>query len=406
MRRTHLQEAVEFIRGITFNPDELIAPDAPGAVVCMRTKNIQSDLDESDLIAVPRSLVRSEEKFLRPGDILLSSANSWELVGKSVAVPKLCYAATAGGFISIVRPKHGVHHRYLYHWLTQPGVQHTIRHCGRQTTNISNLDVGRFLELEIPHPPMDEQERIAAILDKADAIRRKRRLALAEIDDLLRSAYQSLVSVRHPNFMKWKPKTFEELAAQHKGSMRTGPFGSDLRHSEFVDVGIAVLGIDNAVSNRFAWGGRRYITPEKYEGLRRYRAYPGDVIVTIMGTTGRSAVVPDDIPEAITTKHLATITLDRHLALPEFVAFAIHSDPRIVSQIARANKGAIMDGLNLGIIKRLEIALPPIEDQERFARVYRKLNAHKARLEMPEVNGDELFNSLAQRAFRGELSCD
>lgn len=298
----------------------------------------------------------------------------------------------------VIRPRNGVDFNFLFRVLQHYDVTPYISGSTR-----AKLTKAQAEKIEIPVPPLGVQQRIAVILDKADAIRRKRREALAEIDALLRSAYQSLVSARHPNFPKWKPKTFEELAAQHKGSMRTGPFGSDLRHSEFVDEGIAVLGIDNAVSNRFAWGGRRYITPEKYDGLRRYRAYPGDVIVTIMGTTGRSAVVPDDIPEAITTKHLATITLDRHLALPEFVAFAIHSDPRIVNQITRANKGAIMDGLNLGIIKHLEIALPPIEDQDRFARVYRKLNAHKARLEMPEVNGDELFNSLAQRAFQGEL---
>lgn len=343
-----------------------------------------------------------QAKKIRVGDVLvLNAAHNADYVGsKQYKAETEVDGALATGEWLLARSKNGrLIQSYMWHWFQAPHTRHEIKKRVRGI-HLYPRDVA---ELEIPLPSPDEQRRIAAILDKADAIRRKRRQALAEIDALLRSAYQSLVSAKHPNFRKWKPKTFEELAAQQKGSMRTGPFGSDLRHSEFVDEGIAVLGIDNAVTNRFAWVGRRYITPEKYEGLRRYRAYPGDVIVTIMGTTGRSAVVPDDIPEAITTKHLATITLDRRLALPEFIAFAIHSDPRIVNQITRANKGAIMDGLNLGIIKHLEIALPPIEDQDRFARVYRKLNAHKARLELPEVNGDELFNSLAQRAFRGEL---
>ncbi len=135
---------------------------------------------------------------------------------------------------------------------------------------------------------------------------------------------------------KW---SFKSFAAPGPGAMRTGPFGSDLRHSEFVDAGVAVLGIDNAVRNRFAWDERRYITKEKYERLKRYTVQPHDVIVTIMGTTGRSAVVPDDVPLAITTKHLATITVNRKLAEPEFVAQAIRRHPALLGQIQQANRG-------------------------------------------------------------------
>ena len=76
-----------------------------------------------------------------------------------------------------------------------------------------------------------------------------------------------------------------------------------------------------------------------------------------MATIGRSAVVPDDIPRAITTKHLASITVDGTRVVPEFLSFALHGDPMVSRQIARANKGAIMPGLNLSIIKALEIHL-------------------------------------------------
>jgi type I restriction enzyme S subunit len=401
---TFVGDAVDFIRGITFAPDQCIAIDADDAVVCMRTKNVQRDLDVSDLIAVPRSIIRNPDKLLRKGDILISSANSWELVGKCTFVRDLDYPATAGGFIGIVRPKKGrTHPRFFYHWLNSPRTQHAVRNLGRQTTNIANLDVKRFKELPLPKLNFSEQERIAAILDRADNVRRKHEQIIDATKDFVRSAYLHTVGHLNPNHSQWTPFTIEALAAGRKGAIRSGPFGSALRHGEFVDDGIAVLGIDNAVQNKFVWAERRYVTHAKYEELRRYKVFPGDVIITIMGTTGRSAVVPDDIPEAITTKHLATITCNRELIHPEVLSFAIHSDPLIIRQIKSHNKGAIMDGLNLGMIRQLEINLPPMEEQLRFISMLQKSRAIEGKSLTPDGSGEDLFQSLSQRAFRSEL---
>ena len=181
--------------------------------------------------------------------------------------------------------------------------------------------------------------------------------------------------------------------------MRTGPFGSSLRHSEFVESGIAVLGIDNAVRNRFAWDERRYISEEKYQALRRYSVKPGDVIVTIMGTTGRSAVIPEDIPRAISTKHLAVITVDRSRVVPQFLSHTFHSDSVVLQQIAAANRGAIMNGLNLGTIKRLRLRLPPLELQQSFANAVAAANVVRARMSASGEEIDRLTTSLAHREF-------
>lgn len=273
---------------------------------------------------------------------------------------------------------------------------------GRGAT-IPHVDKAKLEAIEFPQIPRSEQCRIAAILDKADAIRRKCEQALALADDFLRSAYLHLVGIKHPDFLSWQPATIESLAEDKRGSIRSGPFGSALLHSEFVDEGIAVLGIDNAVKNKFQWAERRFITREKYEELRRYRVYPNDVIITIMGTTGRSAVVPDDIPEAITTKHLASITCDFAKVLPEILSFAIHSDPVVIDQIRSANKGAIMDGLNLGIIRQIKIRRPPMSQQRLFSELLKKNYAAIRRMTTPTGDGSDLFSSLSQRAFRGEL---
>nr|WP_081819603.1 restriction endonuclease subunit S [Photobacterium galatheae] len=369
----------------------------------MRTKNVQvAGLDCDDLIAVPRSFMKRDEQRLRNGDMLISSANSWELVGKTSYVHELEYEATAGGFISIIRARQGkIDSKYLYYWLTSPSIQHKIRYCGRQTTNISNLDVERFKELEIPLPPLDEQERIAAILDKADAIRLKRKQAIILADDFLRSVFLDMFGDIEGN--GWSLTTVEKLAQDKKGSMRTGPFGSQLLHSEFTKSGIAVLGIDNAVSNKFEWSKSRFISEDKYKKLHRYTVYPGDVIITIMGTCGRCAVVPDDIPTAINTKHLCCITLDQEKCLPSFLHAYFLYHPEAKRYLRQNTKGAIMAGLNMGIIKGMPVPEVAIELQEKYDEFLRQYDKTSAHLGKGLVKTEENFHSLSQKAFSGQL---
>ena len=291
---------------------------------------------------------------------------------------------------------------YLVHLLRSADfLEYAAKHSSR--TNIPKINREALLGYETLLPPISEQRRIAAVLDKADAIRRKRQEGIRMTEELLRSTFAVMVGPGNLDYLGWTAYRIEELAAPSPGSMRTGPFGSTLLHSEFVDEGVAVLGIDNAVRNRFTWSERRFISMDRYEELKRYTAYPGDVIITIMGTMGRSAVLPDDLPTAITTKHLATITVNRALISPEIFSQSIYLNPLVLAQIKSARRGAIMDGLNLGIIKKLKIHVPPMEQQEKYQIVRRKiLEALASRVRGLSESAD-LFQSLVQRAFRGEL---
>ena len=239
-------------------------------------------------------------------------------------------------------------------------------------------------------------------MEKADALRRKRQQAIDLTDKLLRSVFLDMFGDLAAK--GWDTTTVENLANNEKGSIRTGPFGSQLLHSEFTESGIAVLGIDNAVKNIFRWAKARFISTEKYEQLRRFTVRPGDLLITIMGTCGRSAIVPEDCPVAINTKHLCCITLDTEICTPEFLHsyFLMHPTSRIY--LDRAAKGAVMDGLNMGIIRELPVCKPPIELQRRYSKIYKKLHINKEVLKLSEGDINNLSSSLSQQAFRGELT--
>ena len=336
------------------------------------------------------------------GDLLISRANTVELVG-AVAMakenhPRLILSDKTlrlNPNLSLINPI------YLLYALRTPNARrHLESHATGTSGSMQNISQANIRSTPIALPPLEEQHRIAAILDKADAVRRKRKEAIALTEELLRSAFLEMFG--ELSAKDWQMTTIEHIAASHKGSLRTGPFGSQLLHSEFVDEGIAVLGIDNAVQNQFSWAKPRFITEAKYKQLKRYTVRPEDVIITIMGTCGRCAIVPENCPTAINTKHLCCITLDQTKCIPEFLHSYFLLHPQARQYLEKNVKGAIMDGLNLTIIKDLPVPVAPIDLQKKYKTLSSKIQNLKKQHTDSSNSQTELFNSLLQRAFRGE----
>lgn len=300
--------------------------------------------------------------------------------------------------------------RFLYLFLQSDGFQHPLKLLSGGTA-IQNVGPTHIKTLSIPLPPLEEQKRIVSILDEAfEGLDRARENAEANLksarelfERIMTKAFAAIKLCDSSNL-----KTVDEIRLPEKGSMRTGPFGSDLLTSEFTNEGIPVLGIDNAVTNQFKWGKRRFISQEKYDVLKRYTVKPKDVIITIMGTCGRCAVVPDDIPKAINTKHLCCITLNPEECIPDYLhAYFLHSEDA-THYLTEEASGSVMDGLNMGIIKRLPVYLPPLDKQKEIGLFYKEskesfedLSGHYT-AKLQDIS--DLRQSLLQKAFAGQLT--
>ncbi len=395
-----LEALVDPARPITYGI-VLPGPEHDGGVPYVRVVDMNDGTVRTDGLrsTSPAIAAKYGRSALKPDDVLLSIRGH---VGRVAVVPPGLGGANLTQDTARIALGEECHVPFVRWALQGTRLQRWMeRH--KKGASVKGINLRDVRQIPVRLPPLSEQRRIAAILDQADGIRRKRREALRLTEELVQGTFMELVGPDHPAYSTWPQVDVEGLADLRKGSIRSGPFGSALKHSEFVDEGIAVLGIDNAVQNRFAWGQRRFVTAEKYAALKRYTVYPGDVIITIMGTTGRSAVVPDDIPLAVSTKHLATISVDRSRVEPEFLSNALHRDSGILRQIARSNRGAIMAGLNLGLIRKLALRLPPMEQQREFVTTLQRLRATEATMSENARGLNELAGSLAQGAFRGEL---
>jgi type I restriction enzyme S subunit len=144
--------------------------------------------------------------------------------------------------------------------------------------------------------------------------------------------------------------------------MRSGPFGSALLKSELVEEGVPLLGIDNVHVERLESTYSRFVTPTKFRELSRYRVFPKDVMITIMGTIGRSCVVPDDIGDALSSKHVWTLTFDQSRYSPLLACLQFNYSPWAIGHFRRDEQGGIMSAIRSDTLRTTLLPVPPRDE--------------------------------------------
>ncbi|EPP1218773.1 restriction endonuclease subunit S [Morganella morganii] len=161
-----LGNTVAIIRGITFPASEKHKEPSEGKVACLRTANIQDSIEWDDLLYVSKSFVKRSEQFAEKGDIVMSMANSRELVGKVAYIYNIpTGSATFGGFLSVIRP-YGFNAGFLMSVLRSPNIKSILIDSSSQTTNIANISLEKLNPLVILVPPVKEQNRIASKVEE------------------------------------------------------------------------------------------------------------------------------------------------------------------------------------------------------------------------------------------------
>jgi type I restriction enzyme S subunit len=250
--------------------------------------------------------------------------------------------------------------------------------------------------LQVRLPPLPEQRRIAAILDQADVLRGKRREVLARLDEMAHAIFVEMFGdpIENPRrFASTRLGTLvEELRGISYGIVQRGPDQDD---------GVAVLRISDIAGGKVNSTKLKRTTPEIAGRFRRTSLVGGELVISIRGTVGLVAIVPDSLAGANVSREIAVIPLMRDVSRT-FVRDLIRTDgaqQHIVADV----KGVAQSGINLEDLRELPIIQPPaheVAEYERRIAAYERLDMRAA---MSMADFDALFASLRHRAFNGEL---
>lgn len=197
-----LGAVIDIVRGITFPATHKTKEAAPGRIACLRTSNVQHTIKWDDLLFVERSFMGREEQLIQHHDIVMSMANSRELVGKVALIDQIPHPeATFGGFLGVLRPRK-IDPRYAMAVLRTPYARAMLIDSSSQTTNIANVSLAKLRPLPFPLPPADEQSRIVARVEElmrlCDALETKGQLEAAQHAQLVQTLLGALTTSTSP----------------------------------------------------------------------------------------------------------------------------------------------------------------------------------------------------------------
>ncbi|WP_299003123.1 restriction endonuclease subunit S [uncultured Caulobacter sp.] len=285
----------------------------------------------------------------------------------------------------VLRAKAGVDPKYVFHFLQQVPIESAgySRHF-------------KFLkETTIPLPPLDEQRRIAAILDQADALRRKRREHSSRMAALVSAKFQAMFGDPVGTKRLYPSVELVSLIDSDRpityGILKPGP--------DLLD-GVPYVRVVDIKGGRVLTDQLRRTSPEISHQYRRSTLRTGDVLISIRGHVGRMALVPPEADGANITQDTARLAIVG--ANPIFVR-ALMEHPLSKRWMAERTRGIAVQGINLGDLKKFPVLVPPREEQDSFADFYKEVELNRSAGDRQLAHLDALFASLQHRAFRGEL---
>ena len=384
MRTVTLGDYIEILSGFAFK-SSLFNSEARGLPL-VRIRDVVPGYSET------YSDEDFDEKYLlEDGDLLIGMDGEFNCArwkgGKALLNQRVC---------RVIASSKNLDDQYLFYFLPRPLKQIEAK---SNFVTVKHLSVKQIQAIKIPLPPLEEQRRISAILDKADGVRRKRKEAIRLTEELLKSTFLEMFGDPVTNPKGWEVIDLGKIS-QIQGGLQVTPARKEL------PLEVPYLRVANVYRDKLLLDEIKNIRVTSSE-LERINMKAGDILI-VEGhgnkeEIGRSSVWDGSIENCVHQNHLIRVRLDPDKAEPIYISAYLNSAG---GRCQLTKFGKTTSGLNTistSNVKATKVLCPPIEMQKRYLDFQRKLTeAKNASVEHLEQS-ENLFNSLLQRAFRGEL---
>ena len=317
------------------------------------------------------------------------------LVPKSGASIRLNHRAILGveanvvSHLAVIVPNALLNNRFAYYWLCGidlSGVAHDA--------DLPSMKTSELAKLQIPIPPLAEQERIVKLLDEADELRKLRAKADSRTTTLIHALFQEMFGDPLGGKHKWPEVRFEEVTRRI-----TYGFTSPMKHLES---GIPIITCKNVLDGKIDFENVHYADNDEFAALTaKSKPQQNDILITKDGTIGRCAVVDVNFPICI-NQSVTLVQLKLDKVMPVYLtSYIIY--PSVKAFLNGMGKGQALKHLQITELAKMPIPLPPLALQNEFAQRVNEIRELEARQAASRTRLDALFQSMLHRAFNGEL---
>ena len=379
----------------TCNPLKAAGEDEFSYIDLSAIDQERKQIVEARSIACDEAPSRARQ-LVKQGDVLVSTVRP-NLNGVArVGVEH--HGATASTGFCVLRPvAEKLDGGYAFQWVKSPSfvADMVSKATGASYPAVSDRIIA---ESRIPLPPLPEQRRIAAILDQADALRAKRREALAQLESLTQSIFVEMFGDIATYSNQWGIKTLAEVTKFENGDRSSNyPSGDDIKST-----GILFLSTKNIVDDTLSLRNVSFISESKFASLSRGKAKRNDLLITLRGTLGSCCIFDCEYETAFINAQMMIIR-PLHVIDSTYL-HSLLTSKQTKLHIAHIGRGAAVPQLTSAQLAELAIAVPPIDVQQAFATRIQAVESLKTTHRASLAELDALFASLQHRAFVGQLS--